>query len=61
MALGAEQQAVKQMFVRHGLLLAGIGVVCVSKSALSIPSRIVPYAQVWLWLPWWRAMCPRGK
>jgi len=28
MALGAEQQAVKQMFVRHGLLLAGIGVLC---------------------------------
>jgi len=28
MALGAQQQTVRQMFVRHGLLLAGIGLVC---------------------------------
>jgi len=28
MALGAQQQTVRQMFVRHGLLLAGIGLAC---------------------------------
>jgi predicted permease len=28
MALGAQQQALTNMFVRHGLLLTGIGVVC---------------------------------
>ncbi|HVP44977.1 MAG TPA: ADOP family duplicated permease, partial [Bryobacteraceae bacterium] len=36
MALGAPQQTVQQMFVRHGLLLAGIGLICGVAAALSL-------------------------
>jgi len=36
MALGAQQQTVRQMFVRHGLLLAGIGLVCGVAAALGL-------------------------
>jgi predicted permease len=36
MALGAQQQTVRQMFVRHGLLLAGIGLVCGLAAALGL-------------------------
>jgi len=36
MALGAPQQTVQQMFVRHGLLLAGIGLICGIAAALSL-------------------------
>jgi putative ABC transport system permease protein len=36
MALGAQQQALKQMFVRHGLLLAAIGVACGLSGAVAL-------------------------
>ena len=36
MALGAQQHTVRQMFVRHGLLLAGIGLVCGLAAALGL-------------------------
>jgi predicted permease len=36
MALGAQQQTVRQMFVRHGLLLAGIGLACGVVAALGL-------------------------
>ncbi|MBZ5592194.1 MAG: ABC transporter permease [Acidobacteriia bacterium] len=35
-ALGAPQQTVRQMFVRHGLLLAGIGLMCGLGAALAL-------------------------
>jgi len=40
MALGAEQRELKQMFIRHGLLLAGIGVVCGLAAAITL-SRLM--------------------
>ena len=40
MALGARHQAVRQMFVRHGLLLTGIGVAC-GLSAASALTRLM--------------------
>lgn len=36
MALGAQQKTVRQMFVRHGLLLASIGLVCGLAAALGL-------------------------
>jgi predicted permease len=36
MALGAQQQQVRQMFVRHGLVLTGIGVACGLTAAMAL-------------------------
>jgi len=36
MALGAEQRTLRQMFVRHGLLLASIGVICGLTAAVAL-------------------------
>jgi ABC-type antimicrobial peptide transport system permease subunit len=36
MALGASQQTVRQMFVRHGLLLTSMGVACGLVAALAV-------------------------
>jgi predicted permease len=36
MALGARQEALTQMFLRHGLMLAGIGVVCGLAAAMAL-------------------------
>ncbi len=36
MALGARQEALTQMFLRHGLMLAGIGVVCGLGAAIAL-------------------------
>jgi ABC-type antimicrobial peptide transport system permease subunit len=35
MALGAQQRAVRQMFIRHGLALTGVGVLCGVVAALA--------------------------
>jgi predicted permease len=36
MALGAQQRTIRQMFVRHGMLLAGVGVVCGLGAAIAL-------------------------
>ena len=36
MALGAQQESVRRMFLRHGLLLTGIGVACGTAAAMAL-------------------------
>jgi predicted permease len=61
MALGASQQTVRQMFVRHGLLLTSMGVACGLVAALAVTRRrTARYRRCWPARRCSRATFPHG-